>query len=177
MSSLARFVDSSRTSREVREVPISDITPSPEQVRPAKNRDRNVIDGALLCVMRHVDGVSTSCCHRPTNPARAAPRHGASQKSQSWPIYAPPANSAGPVLRAGLTDAFVTGIRNRWIRVRHSPIGMPANPTAAPFEVVPMITYRKKKVAMTSLKRDDTSPYLPGLRSPKPLEANPPATQ
>jgi hypothetical protein len=162
MSALARFADSSRTSREVREVPISDITPSPEQVRPAKNRDRNVIDGALLCVMRHVDGVSTSCCHRPTNPARAAPRHGASQKSQSWPIYAPPANSAGPVLRAGLTDAFVTGIRNRWIRVRHSPIGMPANPTAAPFEVVPMITYRKKKVAMTSLKRDDTSPYLPG---------------
>ena len=137
----------------------------------------NVIDGALLCVMRHVDGVSTSCCHRPTNPARAAPRHGASQKSQSWPIYAPPANSAGPVLRAGLTDAFVTGIRNRWIRVRHSPIGMPANPTAAPFEVVPMITYRKKKVAMTSLKRHAISPYLPGLRSPKPLEANAPATQ
>src|SRR6185503_10138372 len=107
--------------------------------------------------MRHVDGVSTSCCHRPTKPARAAPRHGASQKSHSWLIYAPPANRAGPVLRAGLTDAFVTGIRNRWIRVRHSPIGMPANPTAAPFEVVPIITYRKKKAAITSLNRHDTS--------------------
>ena len=106
----------------------------------------NVIDAALLCVVRHVDGVSTKpCCHRPTNPARAAPRHGASQKSQSWPIYMRrPANSAGPVLRAGLTDAFVTGIRNRLISVRHSPIGMPANPTAAPFEVVPMITYSQK---------------------------------
>jgi hypothetical protein len=54
---------------------------------------------------------------------------------------------------------------------------MPANPTAAPFEVVPMITYRKKKVAMTSLKRHDISPYLLGLRSPKPLEAKSPATQ
>jgi hypothetical protein len=31
---------------------------------------------------------------------------------------------------------------------------MPANPTAAPFEVVPMITYRKKKVATTlSIRR------------------------
>ena len=56
----------------------------------------------------------------------------------------------------GVTDAFVTGIRNRWIRVRHSPIGMPANPTAAPFEVVPIITYRKKKAAITSLNRHDT---------------------
>jgi hypothetical protein len=27
------------------------------------------------------------------------------------------------------------------------------------------------------LKRHAISPYLPGLRSPKPLEANPPATQ
>src|SRR5215813_7660875 len=106
-----------------------------------------------------------------------APRHGASQKSQSWPIYAPPANSAGPVLRAGLTDAFVTGIRNRWMRVRQSPIGMPANPTAAPFEVVPMITYRKKKVATTSARKHDARLYLPGLRSPKPLDANPPGTQ
>jgi hypothetical protein len=91
---------------------------SPEQVRPAKNRDDgNVVNAALLCVMHHVDGVSTKpCCHRPTKPARAAPRHGASQKSQSWLIYAPPANSAGPVLRAGLTDAFVTGINERGAR-------------------------------------------------------------
>jgi hypothetical protein len=29
--------------------------------------------------------------------------------------------------------------------VRQSPMGMPAKPTAAPFEVVPMITYKKKK--------------------------------
>ena len=37
--------------------------------------------------------------------------------------------------------------------VRQSPMGMPAKPTAAPFEVVPMITYKKKKVAMTSIRK------------------------
>ena len=41
-----------------------------------------------------------------------------------------------------------------------------ANPTAAPFEVVPMITYKKKKVAMTSLRKHDTKLYFPGPRSP-----------
>jgi len=44
-------------------------------------------------------------------------------------------HSAGPVLRVGLTEAFVTGMRKRWISVRQSPMGMPAKPTAAPFEV------------------------------------------
>ena len=86
-------------------------------------------------------------------------------------------NSAGPVLRAGLTDALVTGIRKRWMSVRHSPMGIPANPTAAPFDVVPMITYRKKKVATTSISKHETRLYFPGLRSPKPLDANPPGTQ
>jgi hypothetical protein len=51
------------------------------------------------------------------------------------------------VLRAGLTEAFVTGIRKRWLSVRQSPMGIPANPTAAHFEVVSMITYKKKMVA------------------------------
>ena len=45
-------------------------------------------------------------------------------------------------------------------------MGMPANPIAAPFEVVPMMTYKKKKVAMTSLRKHDARPYFPGLRSP-----------
>ena len=53
--------------------------------------------------------------------------------------------------------------------VRQSPMGIPANPTAAPFEVVPMMTYKKKKVARTSITKQDVRLYLPGLRSPKPL--------
>ena len=46
-------------------------------------------------------------------PATAAPMMGASQNNQSCAIYVPPANSAGPVLRAGLTEALVTGMRKR----------------------------------------------------------------
>src|SRR5215813_8747186 len=89
-SGFAPRADIVAACRHVCFVPNLDITPSPKQARPAKNRDGKYVDGAL-CVMRHVDGVSTkSCCHRPTNPARAEPRHGATQKSQSWPIYAPP---------------------------------------------------------------------------------------
>ena len=55
----------------------------------------------------------SSCCQRLITPATAAPSMGANQNSQSCAIYGPPANSAGPVLRAGLTEAFVTGIRKR----------------------------------------------------------------
>ena len=29
--------------------------------------------------------------------------------------------------------------------VRQSPMGIPANPTAAPFDVVPMMTYKNKE--------------------------------
>ena len=37
-----------------------------------------------------------------------APISGATQNSQSCPIYSPPANRAGPVLRAGLTEVEVS---------------------------------------------------------------------
>ena len=47
---------------------------------------------------------------------------GATQKSQSWLSAQPPTNSAGPVLRAGLTDVFVTGIETRWISASASPM-------------------------------------------------------
>ena len=38
----------------------------------------------------------------------------------------PPTKIAGPVLRAGLTEVFVTGIVTRWIRVNANPIAMAA---------------------------------------------------
>ncbi len=44
-------------------------------------------------------------------PAIAAPMIGATQNSQSCSTAHPPTNTAGPVLRAGFTDRFVTGIR------------------------------------------------------------------
>src|SRR5713101_4259651 len=109
---------------------------------------------------------SGSYIQRVSNPAITAPVIGASQNNQSWPIYSPPANRAGPVLRAGLTDVLVTGIDTRWIRVRARPIGIPAKPVAAPFDVVPMMTNKKKKVITTSSTKQLPRPYLPGLRSP-----------
>ena len=91
-----------------------------------------------------------------------APMIGPIQNSQSWPIYAPPANSAGPVLRAGLTEVLVTGIEMRWMRVRARPIGMPAKPAAAPFDVVPMMTKRKKNVITTSVRKQLPRPVFAG---------------
>lgn len=43
----------------------------------------------------------------------------------------PPTYTATPVLRAGLTEAFVTGMRNKWMRVRLRPMAMPAKPLGA----------------------------------------------
>src|SRR6202040_144895 len=60
---------------------------------------------------------SGSYIQRVSSPAITAPMIGASQNSQSCRIYSPPPNSAGPVLRAGLTEVLVTGIDTRWIKV------------------------------------------------------------
>ena len=56
---------------------------------------------------------SGSYIQRVSSPAITAPMIGATQNSQSWPMYSPPANSAGPVLRAGLTDVLVIGMLMR----------------------------------------------------------------
>src|SRR5580658_2899402 len=45
-----------------------------------------------------------------TIPAIAAPAIGAIQNSHSWATAQPPTKSAGPVLRAGFTERFVTGM-------------------------------------------------------------------
>src|SRR5205807_8899785 len=74
---------------------------------------------------------------RASNPAITAPMIGATHNNQSWPTWPRPANKAGPVLRAGLTEALVTGIDTRWISVSLRPIGIPAKPAAATFDVVP----------------------------------------
>ena len=44
--------------------------------------------------------------------------------------------------------------------------GCRRSPTAAPFEVVPMMMNRKKNVITTSIRKQPPRPYLPGLRSP-----------
>jgi hypothetical protein len=56
---------------------------------------------------------SRSYNQRASSPAMTAPVIGATQNSHSWATYSPPAKSAGPVLRAGLTEVFVTGIETK----------------------------------------------------------------
>jgi hypothetical protein len=50
------------------------------------------------------------------------------------------------VLRAGLTDALVTGMATSRIRVSVRPIARGANPAGAPAHVVPITTNTKKNV-------------------------------
>ena len=59
-------------------------------------------------------------------PATTAPAIGATQNIQSCKIAVPPENSAGPVLRAGLTLVLVTGIEIRWISVSPRPMAIGA---------------------------------------------------
>ena len=51
--------------------------------------------------------------HRYTVPARIPPTIGATQNNHSCESAHPPTNSAGPVLLAGFTDRFVTGMPTR----------------------------------------------------------------
>jgi hypothetical protein len=43
-------------------------------------------------------------------------------------MWSPPANSAGPVERAGFTEVLVTGIEMRWMSVGARPIATGAVP-------------------------------------------------
>ena len=87
---------------------------------------------------------------------------GATQKSHSCWSAQPPTNNAGPVLRAGLTERFVTGMPMRWINVRPKPIAMGANPCGARLSVAPRMISRKKKVSTTSATKQEGRAYLPG---------------
>jgi len=64
----------------------------------------------------------------------------------------PPTTSAGPVLRAGFTDVFVTGIETRWTSVSPSPIAIGAKPFGARSSVAPRMIMRNMNVIATSAK-------------------------
>ena len=70
--------------------------------------------------------------------------------SHSCSIAQPPTNSAGPMLRAGLTDVLVIGMPTRWISTSTSPIGIPANATLAIRSVADSTVKTRKKVSTTS---------------------------
>ena len=82
---------------------------------------------------------------------------GATQKSQSWLEAHPPAKSAGPVLRAGLTEVLVTGNADEMNQVRQKPMAIGAKPLGARASVDPMMTMRKKPVSTISAIRQAIS--------------------
>ena len=94
----------------------------------------------------------------PTMP----PAIGATQNSQSWLSAQPPTNSAGPVLRAGFTEVFVTGMETRWISVRPSPMASGANPAGALPWVEPMMMNRNTAVMTNSMSESSAKPVLAG---------------
>src|SRR3954469_20008196 len=97
---------------------------------------------------------------RQRTPPAAPPRRGATQNSQSCASAQPPTNTAGPVLRAGLTDKLVTGMPMRLISVRPSPIAIGAKPAGALPCVEPMMMNRNTAVSTNSVTAAGTRPYL-----------------
>ena len=88
-------------------------------------------------------------------PPTVPPMIGASQNNQSCPSAHPPTRMAGPVLRAGFTERFVTGIPIRWISVNPSPIAIGAKPDGARRSVAPIMIITKKKVSTTSATKHE----------------------
>ncbi len=95
------------------------------------------------------------------SPASAAPMNGATMNSQSWPSACPPANSAGPRLRAGLTETPVTLMPTMWIMTSVRPMARPAKWLSAILCVTPRMTTRKMKVATISNRSAETRLYSP----------------
>ena len=104
----------------------------------------------------------------------AAPTHGAAIKSHSCAKASPPANRAGPILRAGLTEVPVIGIQTMWTKTNVRPMASPAN-LGAEFSlaVVPSTTNTKIKVNTASAINAGTSAASPKLFAPVPVMPSP----
>jgi len=61
-------------------------------------------------------------------------------KGHSWESAVGPANRAGPIDRAGLTDVPVSGMPTRWMTVRTRPMARPATPGVASTRVTSSTT-------------------------------------
>jgi hypothetical protein len=81
---------------------------------------------------------------------------GAIQKSQSCEIAHPPTYRATPVLRAGFTEVFVTGILIKWIKVSPNPIAIGANPWGARLSVAHRIIIKNISVIATSVTKAES---------------------
>ena len=76
--------------------------------------------------------------------------------NHSWLRAHPPTKTAGPMLRAGLTEVLVTGIPTKCIRVSTAPMARPANPTGALMSVAPNTVNTRKKVSTISTRKAES---------------------
>lgn len=77
-----------------------------------------------------------------TPAEHAAPSRGATINSHSCERAVPPAKTAGPILRAGLTEVPVIGIQTMCTRIKVNPMARPANWPAPCFSSVEPKTTR-----------------------------------
>ena len=88
--------------------------------------------------------------------------------NQSCFIASDPANSAGPIDRAGLTDVPVRGMPTMWIATRVRPIARPAKPGAVARPVTSRTTSTRRAVMSTSItKAPPMFTVLPQLFVPR----------
>ena len=80
----------------------------PAVIKSAQPRSRSKTGVPVSVPVTRAEGSSLSQRYR--IPPTAPPTIGATQNSQSCASAHPPAKRAGPVLRAGLTEQFVTGM-------------------------------------------------------------------
>src|ERR1041385_2171477 len=102
-------------------------------------------------------GAYSSWSHFDTTPPMAPPTMGATQNSQSEPQASAPPKIAVAVERAGLSEAFDTGIATRWNRVNASPIAIGAKPAGQFLWVVPRMTIRNSAVMTISISATETN--------------------
>ena len=88
--------------------------------------------------------------HRPAPRSRRRPS-GATQNSQSWAERPPADEQRRPVLRAGFTDVFVTGMRDQVDQRQRQADGERAHALGARRSVAPRMTIRKTAVSTTSV--------------------------
>src|ERR1051325_5926875 len=123
-----------------------------DRLSPPVSPKRRGGRGAAL--LRHT---VSSCSQLPTNPPIAPPTIGATQNSQSDCNASAPPKIAVAVERAGLSEAFETGMATRWNRVSASPMAIGAKPAGQFLVVTHMMTIRNSAVITISISATETS--------------------
>ncbi len=114
--------------------------------------------------------ISGGTKYRYTTAAKAPPSSGATMKSHTCDSALSPTISAGPRLRAGLTEVPVSGIPIRCTTVSASPMARPAKPGEPTRLVAISTTSTQTNVSTTSVTKADQAE---AERRPPPRPSTP----